>query len=463
MSQKYLFFLTLFFLALYPTAAPAAERESDLLSRGDRLLILAPHPDDEAIGCGGIIQRAVAMKLPLKIVYLTYGENNQLAFLVYKKHPVLSKAGLVRMGEQRRKEATAAMAALGVPKENLIFLGYPDFGTLNIFIQHWNNAPPYRGLLTHSKSVPYPDAFAPQSPHKGENLLENLKTILRDFRPTKIITTLPSDVNGDHRAAYLFLTVALWDLQKTIPPPQLYGFLVHTAAWPKPRGFHEDLPLNPPDNFKKPDLQWIAVPLSPQEILNKKNAISFYKSQIAYNPKYLVTFARANELFTQYPPIVLSSDPRDAEEGSSPGVQNIEANLVEENTEKSSVIRTISYTIDRNTLRIEIKEKSWESPLSFIDVFIFGYNRIIPFPHMPKIRLRIDFNKFLLVSNNGRHIYRHGVTIFKIKRKIIIHVPLPLLGEPEYILSSARTSVSEIPTEVTPWRVLLVPKNGEKN
>ena len=40
----------------------------------DRVLVLAPHPDDEVIGCAGVIQRAVAMSLPLRVVFLTYGD-----------------------------------------------------------------------------------------------------------------------------------------------------------------------------------------------------------------------------------------------------------------------------------------------------------------------------------------------------------------------------------------------------
>ena len=35
----------------------------------DRILILAPHPDDEAIGAGGIIQEALKRKLPIKVAY----------------------------------------------------------------------------------------------------------------------------------------------------------------------------------------------------------------------------------------------------------------------------------------------------------------------------------------------------------------------------------------------------------
>jgi len=54
------------------------------LNSDDRIMVLAPHPDDESIGCGGIIQQAVAMKLPVRIVWLTNGDNNEWSFIVYR-------------------------------------------------------------------------------------------------------------------------------------------------------------------------------------------------------------------------------------------------------------------------------------------------------------------------------------------------------------------------------------------
>ena len=82
------------------TTGPSLSRID--LRRDDRILILAPHPDDEVLGCGGIIQTAVKMKLPLEVVFLTYGDNNQWSFFVYRKHPVIMPKAVRKMGEIRR-------------------------------------------------------------------------------------------------------------------------------------------------------------------------------------------------------------------------------------------------------------------------------------------------------------------------------------------------------------------------
>src|SRR5437870_2680768 len=87
----------------------------------DRVLVLAPHPDDEAIGTGGIIGRALSLPVPVKVVYLTNGDHNEIAFIVYKKGLMLRQKSFLQMGEVRRQEAVRAMTALGLNKNDLVF------------------------------------------------------------------------------------------------------------------------------------------------------------------------------------------------------------------------------------------------------------------------------------------------------------------------------------------------------
>src|SRR5262245_12702319 len=103
------------------------------LTPQDRILVLAPHPDDDILGCAGLIHQAVQQKLPVKVVYLTNGDNYEWAFWVYKKRPVLTPGEMLKMGRLRRQEAIRAQQRLGVPAGQLVFLGYPDWGTEKIF------------------------------------------------------------------------------------------------------------------------------------------------------------------------------------------------------------------------------------------------------------------------------------------------------------------------------------------
>ena len=49
----------------------------------DRVLIVSPHPDDDIIGCAGVIQRALKVGAKVKVVYITCGDNNPFSIISY--------------------------------------------------------------------------------------------------------------------------------------------------------------------------------------------------------------------------------------------------------------------------------------------------------------------------------------------------------------------------------------------
>src|SRR3979409_162659 len=73
--------------------------------RGERLLVLAPHPDDEVIGCGGLVALPLRENRPLHVVVATDG----------------AQAG---DGTQREAESRAALGLLGAA--TVEFLRFPD-------------------------------------------------------------------------------------------------------------------------------------------------------------------------------------------------------------------------------------------------------------------------------------------------------------------------------------------------
>jgi len=88
---------------------------------GAPALVFAPHQDDEALGCGGLMILQHQAGQPVHVAYLTDGSAS------HPGHPRIAGAELVRL---RREEAAAAAALLGVPAGRLHFLGARD-GTLN--------------------------------------------------------------------------------------------------------------------------------------------------------------------------------------------------------------------------------------------------------------------------------------------------------------------------------------------
>ena len=87
------------------------------LTGGGDVLVLAPHPDDETLGCGGAISAAVAAGTRVHVVIVTNGARS---------HPNSAAFPPARIAALRAAEATRAVAILTAGAERPIFLGYPD-------------------------------------------------------------------------------------------------------------------------------------------------------------------------------------------------------------------------------------------------------------------------------------------------------------------------------------------------
>jgi LmbE family N-acetylglucosaminyl deacetylase len=95
----------------------------DGFKKNERILILAPHPDDESIACAGIIQKALSAGAQVRVVYLTNGDHNELAFIVYEKRIVMRQGEFIYLGKLRQKESIKSMKFLGLSEKDLVFLG----------------------------------------------------------------------------------------------------------------------------------------------------------------------------------------------------------------------------------------------------------------------------------------------------------------------------------------------------
>jgi len=89
---------------------------NDIIGTGTAL-ILAPHPDDESLGCGGLIAACAAAKRAPLVAILTDGAAS---------HPNSRAFPPERLRAQRAQEVRLAVACLGLPDDRIVFLGEPD-------------------------------------------------------------------------------------------------------------------------------------------------------------------------------------------------------------------------------------------------------------------------------------------------------------------------------------------------
>jgi LmbE family N-acetylglucosaminyl deacetylase len=95
-------------LALLPATAAGAFRST---------LVVAPHPDDETLGCGGTIALLRRASCAVSVLVITDGAAS---------HPHSRRFPPARLAALRRAESCAALSVLGVAESQLTFLGLPD-------------------------------------------------------------------------------------------------------------------------------------------------------------------------------------------------------------------------------------------------------------------------------------------------------------------------------------------------
>lgn len=141
---------------------------STSLQLKDKVLIVAPHPDDEVLGCSGLIQRMIENGKQVHIVILSGGG---------KSHQSCCHIDESTLIDSRRNLSRKAAEILGLPLNQLHFLDYPD-GRISY------NDPETQRLQTLIEKIS-PDAIF--VPHKGEGWSDHIEAgkIVREIIRTK--------------------------------------------------------------------------------------------------------------------------------------------------------------------------------------------------------------------------------------------------------------------------------------
>ena len=440
---------------VFPSPAPA-----------DRIIVVAPHPDDEVLGAGGLIQQAVATGATVRIVYLTNGDHNQIAFKLYNLRLHLRPRQYRAFGEMRQREATAAVALLGLSRAQLTFLGYPDYGTLRMWRDYWGECTPFRSDATQATAVPYRDAFKFGHPYKPENIAADLLEVFREFRPTKVLVAHPADTNPDHRAAANFVRLALLQLDAGQFPPQIYYYVIHFGSWPRPYHYHPELVLEPPRQLLD-DGDWLSLPLTSEQAQKKYEAILQNRTELTTSEYSLVSFARANEIFAtiDVPTIpvvpagtvvnwkkairskVLEFVPVESQYNAD--AETKESEQVSLGLEETAFMRQGDDLIAQVTLRNRLGKRA------NVHLLLYAYKRGEDFAQRPKLQVNVTPLGKVHVFDDGKRLKSESVALISIANRLIIRVPTRLLGEPapDLLFTATRANLGEVAADDTAWHL----------
>ena len=423
-------------------------------TKEDRVLVLAPHPDDEDISCGGVIQRALKSGAQVKVAYLTCGDNNIFSIVFYNKFMFLFRlfslkhSDFTDLGNQRVQEAINAMKILGLDENNLIFLGYPDHGTDHMFVFHWNQQKPYRSSFSGHSHVPYDRSAGYKKKFTADNVIEDVKSILADYKPTKVFVASSSDVNGDHWAYYLYLMASLYDLGDSVPRPKIYPYLIHAPGWPLPRHYHPGMTITPPEKFfgdALPIINWHQLKLTNEEIDKKHKAMLAYDTQDRISGFYLMSFVRENELFGDFPYLKLKKQysAELAKQGKKPVF--------------TTDLQWEEFAVVDNFLWVKFKKpKALKQRLSYFFA-IFEHKNGVPFSKIPNILVHTRYNKFTEFNSiTDKYITGDGSTLEFNPETVIFKIPLSTLGNPDGFLFGFETNNDYLPEGCMAFRVITI-------
>lgn len=219
-------------------------------------LVVAPHPDDESLGCGGLLALLALNGGNPQVIVMTDGSRS---------HPNSQSYPPARLAALREKETLEALAVLGLPSSSAQFLRFPD-----------SDLPPER-------SMDFKKAVA------------QIETVLTTLAPDTILIPWRRDPHCDHIATSGLLRAATTGLRKS---PRWLEYPV----WAWTEAETETAPQNHEGRVLRIDISPVLA--------RKQQAIARHRSQIGalidddpdgfvLKPAMLAHFAQPWELFIE--------------------------------------------------------------------------------------------------------------------------------------------------------------------
>lgn len=232
---------------------------------GNSVMIIVPHEDDEINMTGATIFGALQEGLEVRVVYLTNGDY-EYSFDI------------------RRNEVYQMAKEIGLPNENIVFLGFGDFigheiiqNKSNIILSHANHNQTY-GADFASLVMSEPKSYS------WNGIVESVIDVILHFKPDTIIAT-DYDTHVDHRLCAFTVESAMeWIIKHTEFRPQLLKGFAYATGYETIDDYYNNHLLStvinkkvlPTDEFStgNPTLSWIhRLRISVPQVCREKKLI----------------------------------------------------------------------------------------------------------------------------------------------------------------------------------------------
>lgn len=218
------------------------------LNARSRVMMFAPHPDDESLAAGIFLQRAVAVGADIRLIYGTDGEKNCWPQRLLERKARIGEADRHRWGKRRQAEALAALRVLEIGPEQVEFLSLPDQGITDLLLEG------------------------------GGETIRRLADLILAWGPTHLLVPSASDTHPDHSGLAVLLRFAFDNFLPRRHGIERLDYLVHggSASFADAAG---------------------SLPQTSAESARKKEAISRHLTQVAFSRRRFLAYAKRPERF----------------------------------------------------------------------------------------------------------------------------------------------------------------------
>ncbi|UCE37887.1 MAG: PIG-L family deacetylase [Thermoplasmata archaeon] len=187
------------------------------------IIVFAPHPGDEALGCAGLIYAQIKKGRNVKLVLITNGDSDWESWQkLHHREP--RNEDMIELGYKRQKKTMDAMDLLGLNGNDILFLGYPENFLSDILLSdEYSDINPFKSSFTGLNFTAYENSYSKNVPYCRASFIGDIDKILSQYNPKRVYITHPKDGDGDHRSSGMIIRDIVKDMKK---PFAVYGYYV---------------------------------------------------------------------------------------------------------------------------------------------------------------------------------------------------------------------------------------------
>ncbi len=189
--------------------------------KNKKVMVIVPHEDDYLLISGQVLPSMYKNGADVRVVFATNGDKRVSAYT-------------------RQSEACNALEKLGIPREKVIFLGYPDGTQLYVgkkafsFSSGWDHTYAGKGFKDY-----HFDRFGTHAKYTAENMVDDIESVVLEYRPDYILA-IDFDTHTDHRGVSISFEKAMERILKKESgyTPKVLKCFGYSLAWKSKPDFY---------------------------------------------------------------------------------------------------------------------------------------------------------------------------------------------------------------------------------